>query len=126
MFDRFGPKTTEQLCQWCVGNDAEQMHAAADSGYQESAQLMDELLLKVLAGYRDIAPHGMVISLTDASADDHKAGNPKSMDARAFTHTYTAASEVRDGRYACDLREHLDFGTSPGDFSAPRAYRNVA
>ena len=101
MFDRFGPKTTEQLCHWCVGNDAEQMHAAADSGYQESAQLMDELLLKVLAGYRDIAPHGMVISLTltDASADDHKAGNPKSMDARAFTRTYTAASEVRDSRY---------------------------
>ena len=99
MFDRFGPKTTEQLCQWCVGNDAEQMHAAADSGYQESAQLMDELLLKVLAGYRDIAPRGMVISLTDASADDHKAGNPKSMDARAFTRTYTAASEVRDSRY---------------------------
>ena len=39
-----------------MGNDAEQMHAAADSGYQESAQLMDELLLKVLAGYREYRP----------------------------------------------------------------------
>ena len=58
-----------------LGKDAEQIHAAADSGYQESAQRVYELLLRVLAGYRDVAPHGMVISLTDVSAGDHKAGN---------------------------------------------------
>ena len=82
-----------------LGKDAEQIHAAADSGYQESAQRVYELLLRVLAGYRHVAPHWIGISLTDASADDQKAGNPKSMDARAFTRTYTAASEVRDSRY---------------------------
>ena len=58
-----------------LGKDAELIHAAADSGYQESAQRVYELLLRVLAGYRDVAPHGMVISLTDVSAGDHKAGN---------------------------------------------------
>jgi|SRR6516225_78118 len=83
-----------------LGKDAELIHAAADSGYQESAQRVYELLLRVLAGYRDVAPHGMVISLTDVSAGDHKAGNSESFDARAFTSTCTAASEVRDGRFS--------------------------
>ena len=65
--------------------DAHQMHAAVDLGCNESAQLMYELLLRVLAGYRPFLRswEGDFHQLTRVWTT-HGVGNSESMDARAF------------------------------------------
>jgi len=50
--------------------DEHQTHVAVDSGCNESAQLIYNLLLGVLAGYRHFSAHGRRFSSTDTNVDD--------------------------------------------------------
>lgn len=90
-------KTAQSVCsavREVLDVDAHQLHAAVDLSCSESAQLMYELLLRIVEGYRP--------SLRSWEGDFHQltrlwtahgVGNSESMDGRAFADSFGRLSD---------------------------------